>query len=195
MYRGHSSTTFALPGEYRKAAERLFPKDGFSRGQKPDLKSAAEFAKALGIGSDYQRLLALDKNSGELRTFLERFQNNLDLLIKKTWVEKSDETRKGKLQNDIPSLMAAIECGDLLKAIEEFGAILDELAYLFFGGQSDAEDFTEYTFRIDAQMGLLWWYGSRLGLLKELNGKNIAAIEEKVLWAILLLGLCYLTNF
>jgi len=188
MYRGNPSTAFAIPVEYRKTAERLFPKDGFSRNQKPDLKLAAEFAKSLGIAADYQRLLALDKTSDELRTFLEQFQNNLDLLIQKTWVEKSDETRKGKLQNDIPLFMATIEQGNFAGAIEEFSAILDELAYLFFGSQSEREDFTEYTFRIDVQMGLFWWYGGRLILLKESS-------DEKVLWAVLLLGLCYLTNF
>jgi hypothetical protein len=57
-----------------------------------------------------------------------------------------------------------------------------------FGEQSDKEDFTEYTFRIDVQMGLFWWYGSRLHLLKEVK-------NDKVLWAVLLLGLCFLTNF
>jgi len=193
MNRSHTSN-FALPGEYRKAAERLFPRDGFLRGQKPDLKSTAEFAKALGIGIEYQRLLALEQNSGELHTFLEHFQNNLDLLIQKTWVEKSDEIRKGKLQDEIPPFMALIERGDFLNAIEEFGAVLEELAYLFFGSQSGKDDFTEYTFRIDAQMGLFWWYGGRLASLKELKDKN-GDRDDKVLWAILLLGICYLTNF
>jgi len=182
-----------MPGEYRKAADRLFPKDGFSKGQKPDIKMVGEFAKALGIGIEYQRLFALDKNSGELRTFLDHFQNNLDLLIKKTWVDKSEENHKGKLQNDIPSLMTTIEQTDYLKAVEEFSLILDGLAYLFFGNQSEKEDFTEYTFRIDAQMGLFWWYGGKLASLNELNN-NIDS-SDKVLWAVILLGLCYLTNF
>jgi len=193
MYRDHLSTNFTIPGEYRKTAERLFPRDGFSWGHKPDTKSAAEFAKVLGIGVEYQRLLALEKNSEELLIFLEHFQNNLDLLIQKTWVEKSDETRKGKLQDKIPPFMASIEMGDLPKAIEEFGVILDELAYLFFGVQCDKEDFTEYTFRIDAQMGLFWWYGGRLSS-NGLSNKN-GSYNDKVLWAVLLLGLCYLTNF
>ncbi|MCL2444248.1 MAG: hypothetical protein FWD13_12405 [Treponema sp.] len=194
MYRGLPSTNFSMLGDYRKAAERLFPKDGFSKGQKPDLKATAEFAKALGIGFEYQRILSLDKNSGELQTFLEHFQNNLDLLIKKTWVEKSDETRKNNLQDNIPPFMKTIEQADYANAIEKFSSILDGLSYLFFGTQSEKEDFTEYTFRIDAQMGLFWWYGSRLSLLKELNKKNIDK-SDKVLWASLLLGLCYLTNF
>jgi len=194
MYRGHPSTNFAMPGDYRKAAERLFPKDGFSKSPKPDLKAVGDFAKVLGIGVEHQRLLALDKNSGELRTFLEHFQNNLDLLIKKTWVDKSDETRKGKLQDEIPLLMTTIEQTDYIKAIEEFSEILDELAYLFFSAQSEKEDFTEYTFRIDAQMGLFWLYGGKLVLFNDLKDKNIDN-NDKILWAVLLLGLCYLTNF
>jgi hypothetical protein len=194
MSFGNTSQTSAIPGEFRKAAERLFPKDGFSRGQKPDLKAASEYAKALGISVDYQRLLVLNKNSDELKTFLEYFQNNLDLLIKKTWVEKSDERRKGKLQDEVPLFMTTIEKGDYPAAIAEFGNILEELAYLFFGAQSEKPDFTEYTFRIDVQMGLFWWYGGRLASLKEFNDKN-SIKDDKVLWAILLLGLCYLTNF
>ncbi len=85
-----------LPSEYRKAAENLFPKSGFLRTPKPEIKAASEFAKALGIGVEYQRLLALERNSDDLRTFLEHFQNNLDLLIQKTWVEKSRRKAQGK---------------------------------------------------------------------------------------------------
>jgi len=194
MNLGRSFTNSTPLGEYRKVAERLFPKEGFFRGYKPDIKPAAEFAKALGIGVEYQRVLALDRNSAELRIFLEHFQNNLDLLIRKTWVEKSDETRKDALQDKIPPFMTSIEQGNFSKTIEEFGIILEELAYLFFGAQCGKDDFTEYTFRIDAQMGLFWWYGGRLASLKELGGKN-DVMNEKVLWAVLLLGLCYLTNF
>jgi hypothetical protein len=194
MSQGHSSANFTLPGEYRKPAERLFPKSGFSKGQKPDLKAAIEYAKVLGVGSEYQRVLALDKNSAELCTFLEQFQNNLGLLIQKTWVDKSDERRKGKLQDKVQPFMALIEQGEFFKSIEEFAAILEELAYLFFGHQTEKEDFTEYTFRIDAQMGLFWWYGGRLVLLNELNDKN-GNRDDKILWAVLLLGICYLTNF
>jgi hypothetical protein len=42
-------------------------------------------------------------------------------------------------------------------------------------------------------MGLFWWYGGKLSSneLKERNGSP----DDKVLWAVLLLGLCYLTNF
>jgi len=190
MNLGHPSANSAIPGEYRKTAERLFPRGG----QKPDIKAASEFAKALGIGVEYQRLFALDRNSADMRKFLEHFQNNLDLLIKKTWVEKSDEARKGKLQDIIPPFMVSIEQGNFQRAIEESGVIFEELAYLFFGVQSNADDFIEYAFRIDAQMGLFWWYGGRLSSLKEFKDKN-NVIDDKILWAVMLVGLCYLTNF
>ncbi|MCL2244257.1 MAG: hypothetical protein FWC03_07290 [Treponema sp.] len=183
----------AIPGEYRKAAEHLFPRESFFRSSKPDLKPAAEFAKALGIGVEYQRVFALDKNSSELMTFLEHFENNLDLLIRKTWVEKCDEDRKDALQDKIPPLMILIKQGNFSKAIDEFGNILEELAYLLFGSQRDQKDFTEYTFRIDVQMGLFWWYGNKLAC-KELGEMN-ETLDNKVLWAVLLIGLCYLTNF
>ncbi|MDR2543791.1 MAG: hypothetical protein LBC80_10145 [Treponema sp.] len=180
MYRDLSSISFTLPVEYQKTAECLF--------SILDIKAAAEFAKILGIDVEYKRLLALDRKSNELKTFLNHFENNMDLLIKKTWVDKSDETRKYTLHDKVSLFMKTIEKGDFLKSTEDFSAILDDLAYLLFGEQSEKEDFTEYTFRIDAQMGLFWWYGSRLSLLKEVK-------NEKNFWAVLLLGLCFLTNF
>jgi len=191
MYRCLSNEALASLGEYRGVAEALFPAGGFSPG--PNLRAVENFAKALGTGSEYQRLFALKKDDESVRVFLGHFQNNLDLLIQKTWVEKADESRKEKLQDEIPPLIALIERGDFLQAIEKFGLVLDELAYLFFGTQSAKEDFTEYTFRIDPQIGLFWWYGSRLVGLKE-TGKD-SALRDESLWALLLIGLCYLTDF
>jgi len=183
----------AIPDECRVAAENLFPPDGFSAERRLDLNAALEFAKALGIDAEYRRVLALDKNDTQMRSFLGHFQNNLDLLIQKTWVEKSDEARKEKLQDNIPSLMALIEQGNFRQALDDFGKVLDELAYLFFGTQSSKEDFTEYAFRIDIEIGLFWWYGGMIGNLKE-TCKNCVPNDE-ILWAVLLIGLCYLTNF
>ena len=171
----------------------MFPPDGFVPGQEPDIKAAADFARMLGTGAEYQRLCALKKDDEKMREFLGHFQNNLDLLIQKTWVEKADEARKEKLQDEVTPLIGLIEQGNLQRALEEFGNVLDELAYLFFGAQSTKEDFTEYTFRIDPQLGLFWWYGSQLGSLKG-SGKD-GVPHDKSLWAVLLIGLCYLTNF
>jgi hypothetical protein len=183
----------AIPKEFRKAAETLFPAGWFSLEKGPDPAAAAGFAEALGIGAEYQRLRGIQKDTEQTRDFLCHFQNNLDLLIQKTWVEKADEARKEKLQDEIPPLMTLIVQENFQQALKEFGTILDELAYLFFGTQSTKDDFTEYAFRIDAQMGLFWWYGSQLGSLKG-TGKN-STLNNESLWAILLIGICYLTNF
>jgi len=177
---------FALPDECRKAAETLFPSGGPSPAR--DLGAVADFAKALGIGAEYLRLMKVGRDTDEMRKFLGHFQNNLDLLIQKTWVEKTEEARKEKLQDKVPPFMDLILRGDFRQAIEEFGAVLDELACLLFGKQSTGDDFTEYTFRIDIEMGLFWWYGSRLNAAGE-------AGDDEFLWALLLIGICYLTNF
>jgi len=180
---------FDLPGECRKVAEALFPSNSPSPARDPE--AAADFAKALGIGAEYRRLMKVGRGTDEMRKFLGHFQNNLDLLIQKTWVEKVDEARKEKLQDEVPPFVALILAGDFRRAIVEFGAILDGLAYLLFGTQSAGDDFTEYTFRIDIEMGLFWWYGSRL----RGPGTDGDSGDDEFLWALLLIGICYLTNF
>jgi hypothetical protein len=207
MYSCPPCVNLSIPSEYREIAESLFPLRGFPEGQGPDLAAASEFAEILGIGMDYQRLLAAKQvGSREMHDFLCHFQNNLDLLVQKTWVEKADEARKEKLQDRIPGFVAGIKQENFQQALEEFGVILEELAYLLFGAQSGKDDFTEYTFRIDTQMGLFWWYGGQLGSLRRISGKCRSADadfsadsgesdEQKALWAVLLIGICYLTNF
>ncbi|MDR1899930.1 MAG: hypothetical protein LBQ55_07990, partial [Treponema sp.] len=183
----------AIPDEYRRTAEALFPRAGFPPGKGPTVEAACAFADILGIGADYRRLLSLDRGNDDMRHFMGHFQNNLDLLIQKTWVEKADEERKERLQDRIPAFIAIIDRDDFRSALEEFGAILEELAYLFFGPQSGKEDFTEYTFRIDIQMGLFWWYGTQLGSLRQVcacQKAGLSPADDQSLWAILLLGIC-----
>ncbi|MDR2741626.1 MAG: hypothetical protein LBB98_05670 [Treponema sp.] len=188
----------AIPKEYRDTAAALFPPGGFLPGKEPMVEAAIVFADILGIGADYKRLLADRKSGKELRTFLGHFRNNLDLLIQKTWVEKTDEARKEKLQDRVPGLTDAIEREDYSTALKEFSDILEELAYLFFGAQSSKDDFTEYTLRIDTQMGLFWWYGGQIGCLhSQGNGGYPGAsdVDKDALRALLMIGICYLTNF
>ncbi|MDR2792768.1 MAG: hypothetical protein LBB61_03745 [Treponema sp.] len=169
----------AIPEEYQEIAAALFLENS-------SLETVDTFAQVLGIGNDYKRFLATT-NTTEIHKRLAHFQHNLDLLIQKTWVEKVDEVRKEKLQDRVPDFIEQIERGDYQKALKDFNSILGELAYLFFGMQSRKEDFTEYTFRIDAQMGLFWWYGSQLASFRQ--------TDSGYLKALLALGICYLTNF
>ena len=182
----------AIPNEYRKIAESLFPPEGYVKGKGPSLEQIFSFAEILGLGSDYKKNLDFSNSGGDLIGLLRSFQNNLALLIQKTWVEKADEIRKENLLDELPDFMTEIEEENYPKALEEFGAILEELAWLFFGAQSQKDDFTEYTFRIDIQIGLFWWYGNQL-CSKQAKGW-ITGTDKRILKAILLLGICYLTN-
>jgi hypothetical protein len=182
-----------VPQEYQHIAEALFPPEGFCKDQGPSVEAAQAFARILGIESDYTRLLNMEVKS-EKRHFLTHFQNNLCLLIQKTWVEQADEDRKEQLQNRIPDFIMRIEQGNYKKALGDFSVILGELAYLFFGAQSRKEDFTEYTFRIDTQMGLFFWYGQQLKQIPCCS-KIQTCDETDCFKAVLWLGICYLTNF
>jgi len=193
MFASPLGASKSLPREYRGIAEKLFPPDGFSDGKWPSVEAAGAFANILGIGEDYKRLWNNYKSGQTVGNFLEHFQNNLDLLIQKTWVEKADEARKEDLQDQVPPFIANIESGDYARALEEFGAILEELAYLFFSNQSQKDDFAEYVLRIDTQMGLFWWYGGQINGVK--GAPWVKSVDSNVIYALLLLGICYLTNF
>ena len=190
MFSCPPSASKALPREYRSTAEALFHPKGFPEGKGPSLKAVRSFANILGIGEDYRRI----QESGQAGTeLLDHFQNNLDLLIQKTWVEKAEETRKEKLQDKIPPFIKLIEEENFPEALREFGAILEELAYLFFGTQSQKDDFAEYALRVDPQMGLFWWYGGQINGAK--GATWVKSVDRNILYALLLLGICYLTNF
>ena len=193
MFKCPPCASKALPKDFRAAAEKLFPSGGFQNGKGPSAEAAGLFADILGIGEEYRRIRGALAQGHPPAEFLEDFQNNLDLLIQKTWVEKAEESRKEKLLDDVPSLITCIEKGDYSQALEEFGAILEELAYLFFGAQSQKDDFAEYALRIDAQMGLFWWYGGQLNAAR--GASWVKNTEQNVLQALLLPGFCYLTNF
>ena len=193
MFASPPCTSKSLPREYRGVAEKLFPPKGFPVGKGPSIDAVRAFADVLGVGEDYRRLWNNYKSGQAAVDFLDRFQNNLDLLIQKTWVEKADETRKEDLQDQVPPFITFIEDGDYSRAMEEFGAILEELAYLFFGVQSQKDDFAEYALRIDGQIGLFWWYGGQINGAK--GASWVKTVDKNVLYALLLLGICYLTNF
>ena len=183
----------AIPEEYRSIALDLFPPDGYTSGFSPTIERIENFAGILGLGADNIRLLSAKKSGGELVGLLDSFQNNLSLLIQKTWVEKSEEIRKENLLDKLPVFIAGIEQEKYPGILHEFGEILEELAWLFFGAQSRKDDFTEYTLRIDTQMGLFWWYGNQLCSPRALEW--IEKTNPEMLRAILFLGICFLTNF
>jgi hypothetical protein len=141
-------------------------------------------ASVLGVLTDFKKIRS-EGGDGVCGDFLEHLHSNLDLLISKTWVSKGDERRKIALQERIPGLLRLIEKKRYNDALHEFIAILEELAYLFFGKQSKKDDFIEYAMRIDPQFGLFWCYAGLLEGQEDIRGN----IRE-----FLLVGLCYLRN-
>jgi hypothetical protein len=189
-----------VPIEYHKAIDNLFSENVLNLGKPPAAKALDTFACSLGIAANYARLkrsivkkaqknacLENDAYGGGLHTFLVRFQENFDLLIAKSWVEKADADRKDRLQWAIPDFVKQIEKGAYTEALVNFSGIVPELAYLLFGDQSQKDDFLDYTFRIDSAMGLFFWYGLHLDVFFKQ--------KEEVARDVLLLGMCYLTDF
>ena len=189
-----SSDYKILPKEYRKVAEALFPAaynpEENNNVLQPSESTILGFADKLGVGTEYRKLDTGWNDTEKLGQFLSSFRNNLYLLIQKTWVEKADEDRKERLLDRVPGFIDVIKKEDFNKALGEFRVILEELAWLLFGSQSHKADFFDYVFRIDHQLGLFWWYGGQLEHLLLAESK-----DEINLKAILLLGLCYLTDF
>ena len=183
----------AIPDEYRNIAVNLFPDDGYSQRLSPDIEKILAFADILQLGADNKKFISSPKSAKDMMNMMHSFQNNFDLLVQKTWVEKAEEIRKENLLDRLPEFIVEIEQEKYPEAIEEFGEILKELAWLFFGAQSRKDDFTEYTLRIDTQMGLFWWYGNQLCNPKTLEW--IKRSDREILQAVLFLGICFLINF
>jgi hypothetical protein len=184
-----SSTTMTIddviPAEYRELADRLFPATGVGAPESKGFLAEQQFAKVLGIESDFNQALSDPKNEAVLKRLLVHFQNNVELLIHKTWVEKADEEHKEKLLSRIPRFVETIAAGDYEKALGGFINILQELAYLLFGAQSHKGDFIEYAFRIDSQIGLFWWYAGKLPHMQGFQDRELLRVY-------LLIGICFL---
>ncbi|MDR2602645.1 MAG: hypothetical protein LBC53_09410 [Spirochaetaceae bacterium] len=173
-----------LPDEYKEKAAALFS----PAGPHPSQKALMDFVDLLGISVEYKRVLSMDNDALDFTKFISSFYKNIELLIDKTWVEASEEMRKETLHARLPAFFSALEEKNYKKALNEFSCVLDELAFLLFGEQSRKKDFVEYTFRIDSQIGLFWWYTAAL--------RNYRPdLKHEFQRALLLIGLCYLSNF
>jgi hypothetical protein len=127
-------------------------------------KHAVQFADILGnpgefhqyvSGSTADRLARIDR-------LLRIFRENVELLVYKTWVEKTEEKPKQRLLEDLQTFEREFRDGAVPIAFKRFVALANSLASLLFGHQSKAEDFLAYCFRIDRKFGLFFWYVGEL---------------------------------
>jgi hypothetical protein len=106
-------------------------------------------------GSAPDRLARIDR-------LLHVFHENVELLINKTWVEKSEQKPKDRLLEDLATFERDFRDGAVLNSFRRFVALVNSLASLLFGHQSKAEDFIAYCFRIEPKFGLFFWYVAEL---------------------------------
>jgi len=126
--------------------------------------AAVAFADLLGSPGEFRqyaqgrmadRLVRIDHL---LRVFLE----NSELLVHKTWVEKSDEKRKDRLIEEIVAFEREFREGAIKASFRRFVILCHSIAHLLFGAQSRADDFLSYAFRIDPKLGLFFWFVDEL---------------------------------
>ena len=146
------------------------------------LGSPGEFGSIVH-GDPADRLAAIDH-------LLKVFRENTELLVHKTWVEKSDEKRKEKLIEEVSSFELEFRAGDLRPAFRRFVQLCHSIAHLLFGAQSRADDFLLYTFRIDPKLGLFFWFVGELG-----DQLHRDAGDDELLKAEVLVGMYVLSCF
>jgi hypothetical protein len=125
---------------------------------------AIQIADILGNSGEFQQYVAgqVPDRLARIDRLLRVFQENVELLVHKTWVEKSEERPKARLLEDLGAFEREFRDGATSIAFKRFVALANSLASLLFGHQSKAEDFVAYCFRIDPKFGLFFWYVGEL---------------------------------
>jgi len=121
---------------------------------------AIQLADILGNPGEFEQYIS--GNGAERLAHMDRllrmFRENVELLVHKTWVEKSEERPKERLLEDLLAFEREFRDGIVSPAFKRFVALANSIASLLFGHQSKAEDFVLYCFRIDHKFGLFFWY-------------------------------------
>lgn len=155
-------------------------------------ESAVEFADILGSPGEFARY-AKGREADRLASIdrlLKVFRENAELLVHKTWVEKSDEKRKERLLEEITHFEREFREGAVGPAFRHFVALCRSVAHLLFGAQSRADDFLLYCFRIDPKLGLFFWY------VEELEEQARAGlVGEELMTMETLIGMYLLASF
>ncbi len=151
--------------------------------------AALVIAGVFGNERDFSLLINNDtsvKDNAEKR-LISSFHNNLQLLVQKTWVEKSDEALKEQVLERLNHCCENVNAIDYVKSYESFNTVLHDVVYLMFGPQAKKDDFSEYALRIDPGFGVFWWYLQNL--------PQTCAWESEKIRLALLLGMFFLANY
>ncbi|NLJ47811.1 MAG: hypothetical protein GX430_14785 [Treponema sp.] len=180
-----------IAADVEKAAYELFPL--FVQAENRVLRDQYAIAFANLLGNPGEFYTVVSGSAGERLVHVERllhaFRENVELLIRKTWVEKHDEKSKEKVHEDLLIFVQEFQSGAVRKAFPHFVSLSMGIARLLFGSQAQAPDFLEYTFRIDPKLGVFYWF---IGRLKE---QESGEISDEIRTLELLLGVFALASF
>ncbi len=146
--------------------------------------AACSVVNAFGLG-DFSSI-ANPAGDGENK-LIASFNNNLMLLIQKTWVEKSDVDLKAQVLYHLEQFIQSMKEKDYDASYPLFFSIVDDVVYLMFGAQTKTKEFDDYALRIDPEFGIFWWY------IKNLP-RNVGWSQEKMRLATLI-GMYFLANY
>lgn len=122
---------------------------------------------------------------------IRSFEKNVQLLVDKMWVEKTDEYVKGdvlyRLRCFCESMQQTEDPVDYARLLPECLGVLHDIVLLLFGRQIDSVGFLEYAMRIDPDFGLFWYY------LECLTEQPTLSAEKARL--AIFLGIYFLANF
>ncbi|MDA8426160.1 MAG: hypothetical protein M0Z80_08465 [Treponema sp.] len=181
-----------LVTEAEKAAFAVLPLLVGAAGEKRN-RYAAQLADLMGDPGEFQHYLVgppADRLA-RIDRLLHIFHENVELLVHKTWVEKTDEKPKERLLDDLFAVERDFRDGSIASAFKRFVALAHALAHLLFGAQSRASDFLVYCFRIDPKFGLFFWYIDQL----EAQARASCLPSEDLLTVETLLGIYVLSSF
>ncbi len=125
---------------------------------------AVQLADLMGNPGEFLQYISgpsEDQARNEAR-LLRVFRENVELLVHKTWVEKTEEKPKERLLADLEAFERDFMKGSVSLAFLRFVAIARSVATLLFGSAGRASDFILYAFRIDPKFGLFFWYVGEL---------------------------------
>ena len=179
----------SIPQAIRRAALESLPSFLQSTDYDVVRECALQIAKGFGAESNFAALFEgkSDERENCEKTTVQSFRKNIELLVQKTWIEKSDEAMKEEVLARIDILCENINKEKYVRVLHDLLPVLRDVVYLLFGPVSKEEGFLEYAVRVDPDFGFFWLYVNSLN--------NTESWPPEKCRAAVFLGLCFLANF
>ncbi|HZK20446.1 MAG TPA: hypothetical protein VFC68_06965 [Treponemataceae bacterium] len=121
------------------------------------MAGAIEITTIFGDSNTFKSI-AEKKGGKDEKKLISSFQKNTQLLVQKTWIEKSDGALKDQVFYQLETICTSLLNEEYCESYQEFMTCLETIVYLMFGAQTKKPDFAEYAIRIDPDFGTFWWF-------------------------------------